>query len=128
VPEGEILLSYKKANIAKAKTLRKNMTPWERKLWYEFLHDYRVRFQRQKAIDNYIVDFYCAKARLVIELDGGGHYDEDMQKYDAERTAVLSQYHLTLLRFSNLDIDKNFHEVCASIDNAVLKSLSQLGH
>ena len=63
---------YNKSNIPLAKALRKNMTPWERKLWYDFLRNYPVRFQRQKAIDNYIADFYCAKARLIIELDGGG--------------------------------------------------------
>ena len=62
---------YHKDNIPLAKTLRKNMTPWERRLWYDFLRNYPVRFQRQKAIGNYIADFYCAKARLVIELDGG---------------------------------------------------------
>ena len=62
---------YNKANIPLAKTLRKNMTPWERKLWYEFLRNYPIRCQRQKAIGNYIADFYCAKAKLVIELDGG---------------------------------------------------------
>jgi very-short-patch-repair endonuclease len=97
------------------------MTPWERKLWYEFLRDYRVRFQRQKPIDKYIVDFYCAKARLVIELDGSGHYNKEMQKNDAERTAVLSQYHLTILRFNNLDIDKDFYGVCTVIEKAYRK-------
>ena len=62
---------YNKDNIPLAKALRKNMTPWERKLWYEFLRNYPMRFQRQKAIGNYIVDFYCAKIGLVVELDGG---------------------------------------------------------
>ena len=62
---------YNKSNIPLAKNLRKNMTPWERKLWYEFLRDYPIRFQRQKSIGKYIVDFYCAKAKLIIELDGG---------------------------------------------------------
>ena len=65
---------YSKSNIPLAKDLRKNMTPWERKLWYDFLRSYPVRFQRQKAIGNYIADFYCAKARLIIELDGSGIY------------------------------------------------------
>ena len=65
--------AYNKENISLAKALRKNMTPWERKLWYEFLRSYPLRFQRQKAIGNYIADFYCAKARLVLELGGGGH-------------------------------------------------------
>ncbi|MCI6096959.1 MAG: DUF559 domain-containing protein [Clostridiales bacterium] len=71
---------YNKENIPLAKTLRKNMTPWERKLWYDFLRYYPVRFQRQKAIGNYIADFYCAKARLVIELDGGGHYTAELAR------------------------------------------------
>ena len=66
---------YRKENIPRAKELRKNMTPWERKLWYEFLRNYPLRFQRQKAIGDYIADFYCAKAGLVVELDGGGHYE-----------------------------------------------------
>ena len=66
------MIEYDKRNIPRAKELRKNMTPWERKLWYEYLRQYPVRFQRQKAIGEYIADFYCAKARLVIELDGGG--------------------------------------------------------
>ena len=69
--------TYNKENIPLAKTLRKNMTTWERKLWYEFLRSYPIRFQRQKAIGNYIVDFYCAKVGLVIELHGGGHCSTD---------------------------------------------------
>ena len=72
--------AYNKSNIPLAKTLRKNMTPWERKLWYDFLRGYPIRFQRQKAIGNYITDFYCAKAHLVIELDGSGHYSEEKAK------------------------------------------------
>lgn len=77
---------YNKSNIILAKTLRKNMTYWERKLWYNFLRNYPIRFQRQKSIGNYIVDFYCAKARLVIELDGGGHYSELQMQKDKIRT------------------------------------------
>ncbi len=69
-----------------AKKLRKNMTKEERHLWYDFLRQYPVRFLRQKVIDNYIVDFYCAKAKLVIELDGGQHYEESIQRYDKIRT------------------------------------------
>ena len=80
---------YNHANIPLAKELRKNMTPWERKLWYDFLRNYPIRFQRQKAIGNYIADFYYAKARLIIELDGGGHYTEDRFEKDAIRTNAL---------------------------------------
>ena len=110
---------YNKENIHKAKTLRKNMTPWERKLWYEYLRSYPIRFQRQKAIGNYIVDFYCAKARLVIELDGGGHYEQQQMKHDAFRTKELEAMNLKVIRICNLDIYQNFDGVCEYIDRAV---------
>ena len=116
---------YNKANIPLAKTLRKNMTPWERKLWYEFLRYYPIRFQRQKAIGNYIVDFYCAKARLVVELDGGGHYTPEQIEKDKVRTNELEGMDLTILRICNLDIDRNFSGVCEYIDLTVKNSLPQ---
>ena len=118
---------YNKENIPLAKALRKNMTPWERKLWYDFLRYYPVRFQRQKAIGNYIADFYCAKARLVIELDGGGHYTAELAKKDEMRTKDLESMNLTVVRICNLDIDRNFRGVCEYIDLTVKRlSLSQL--
>ena len=118
---------YNKANIPLAKELRKNMTPWERKLWYEFLRKYPLRFQRQKAIGNYIVDFYCAKVGLVIELDGGGHYTAEQMENDDLRTKALNRMNLTVVRFCNLDIDRNFRGVCEQIDLTVRNlSLSQL--
>ena len=95
------------------------MTPWERKLWYCFLKDYPIRFQRQKCIDQYIADFYCFKAKLVIELDGGGHYDPIAESKDHERTLILQKYGLKVIRFCNLDIDKNFYGVCTVIDEEV---------
>ena len=116
---------YNKAKIPLAKTLRKNMTPWERKLWYEFLRSYPIRFQRQKAIGNYIVDFYCAKAKIVIELDGGGHYTTEQIKNDKLRTKELENMNLRVLRICNLDIDQNFYGVCEYIDLNVKKSLPQ---
>lgn len=116
---------YNKANIPLAKALRKNMTPWERKLWYEFLRTYPIRFQRQKAIGNFIVDFYCAKAGLVIELDGGGHYTTSQSEKDMIRTSELEQLNLTVLRICNLDVDRNFSGVCEYIDLAVKRSLPQ---
>ncbi|MBQ8202828.1 MAG: endonuclease domain-containing protein [Clostridia bacterium] len=116
---------YNKSNIPLAKVLRKNMTPWERKLWYNFLRNYPLRFQRQKSIGNYIVDFYCAKARLVVELDGGGHYTSEQIKKDNIRAKELEKMTLTVLRVSNLDIDRNFNGACEYIDLAVKKSLPQ---
>ena len=112
-------MQHNKANEIRAKQLRKDMTPWERKLWYCFLKDYPVRFQRQKCIDNYIADFYCFRANLVVELDGGGHYDPENQKKDAQRTRILESYGMKVIRFCNTDIDKNFYGVCTVIDNEV---------
>ena len=101
------------------------MSPWERKLWYEFLSSYPIRFQRQKAIGNYIADFYCAKARLVIELDGGGHYTEKQKEKDKIRTKELESMNLKVLRICNSDVTQNFYGVCEYIDLEVKKSLPQ---
>ena len=116
---------YNKVNIPLAKELRKHMTPWERKLWYDFLRDYPLRFQRQKAIGEYIVDFYCAKARLVVELDGGGHYTAEQEEKDKVRTRKLETMNLKVVRICNLDIDRNFRSVCEYIDMYVRTSLPQ---
>ena len=113
------MMHYNNANRNRAKQLRKEMTPWERKLWYCFLKEYPIRFQRQKCIDSFIVDFYCFRAKLVIELDGGGHYDPESQKKDADRTKILEQNGLKVIRFCNLDIDRNFYGVCTVIDREV---------
>jgi very-short-patch-repair endonuclease len=113
------MIRYDNTNVKRAKHLRKNMTPWERKLWYLFLKDYPTRFQRQKCIENYIVDFYCFQAKLVIELDGGGHYDPEAEQYDKYRTRILEEQGLKVLRFCNTDIDKNFYGVCTVIDSEV---------
>ncbi len=112
-------LSHNKTNLPLARELRKNMTPWERKLWYEFLSTYPVRFRRQAPIGNYIVDFYCAKAKLVIELDGGQHYSKEGREGDAQRDRYLQDLGLTVLRYSNLDVDRNFEGVCQDIDRSV---------
>lgn len=114
---------YNKSNIVLAKTLRKNMTCWERKLWYNFLRNYPIRFQRQKSIGNYIVDFYCAKARLVIELDGGGHYLELQMQKDKIRTDDLKKLNINVVRICNSDVDKDFQGVCKYIDMLVKKSI-----
>ena len=122
------MIPYNKRNIPLARELRRNMTPWERKLWYEFLRSYSLRFQRQKAIGEYIADFYCAKARLVIELDGGGHYTDEQRSADEARDASLAAAGLTVLRICNTDVDKDFAAVCEYIEVCVSKclSLSQL--
>ena len=87
--------------VQNARELRKNMTREERHLWYDFLRDYSVRFTRQKVLGKYIVDFYCAKAKLIVEVDGTQHFEEQGAAYDRERTAYLAQYGLQVIRISN---------------------------
>ena len=110
---------YERKNVALARTLRKNMTPEEKHLWYDYLCSYPDRFQRQKPIGNYIADFYCAKARLVVELDGSGHYIKDQPEYDKERTEYMKTLGFEVIRFTNMDITKKFSGVCITIDKAV---------
>ena len=118
--------AYNKSNIPLAKALRQNMTPWERKLWYNFLRSYPIRFQRQRAIGNYIADFYCARAGLVVELDGSEHYTPQQAERDSVRTGELEAMNLTVLRICNTDVDLNFAGVCEYIDAAVRKSVHRL--
>lgn len=106
-----------------ARVLRKNMTKEERHLWYDFLKDYPVRFLRQKVIDNYIVDFYCHQARLIIELDGSQHYDEIGILKDKIRTEKIKNRNLTVIRIPNNEISSNFYGVCEYIDMIVKQSL-----
>ena len=112
-------MPYQQENVKYARKLRKEMTPWERKLWYLFLTGYPVRFQRQKPIGQYIVDFYCAASKLAVELDGGGHYQPEAEEKDKIRTAQINRYGIEVLRFSNRDVDLNFDGVCMVIDQAV---------
>ena len=112
-------LPYKGKLIPRAKELRKNATRQEKKLWYEFLNSYPVRFQRQKSIDSFVADFYCHEAKLVVELDGSQHYEEAGIARDKERSAILEKYGLKVIRFSNLEVDRNFQGVCTTIDLAV---------
>ena len=110
-----------------AKQLRSEMTKEERHLWYDFLRTYPIRFSRQKVLGRYIVDFYSAKAKLVIELDGSQHYETDRVEKDAERTAFLNGYGLQVIRIPDHEVNENFEGVCAYIDAVVRRqSLSQL--
>ncbi len=102
-----------------ARNLRKNMTKEECRLWYDFLRNYPLRFMRQRPIDQYIADFYCAGAKLVIEIDGGQHFEDDRKQYDKERDRVLSAYGIKTLRIPNTEIMKNFPAVCEYIDRIV---------
>ena len=99
--------------------LRRDMTKEERHLWYDFLKTYPVQFKRQSPIGTYIVDFYCFKAKLVVELDGSQHCEPSEMEYDKRRTAFLEEKGMYVLRFSNLDVMRSFRSVCEDIDRAV---------
>ena len=107
-----------------ARSLRKAMTKEERHLWYDFLRSYPVRFLRQKVIDDYIVDFYCASAKLVVELDGSQHYEDQGREYDERRTAALQARSLTVIRIPNNEVMQNFRGVCEYIDMIIQQRMN----
>ena len=118
-------LDYNKKNVSHAKNLRKSATPQENHLWYDFLSKYDIRFQRQKAIDNFIADFYCHRAKLIIEIDGSQHYAEEGKQKDEFRNEILEGYDLKVIRFTNYQIDTNFYGVCRYIDDIVKAALQE---
>ena len=120
-------LNYNKKNITLAKNLRNNATKQENHLWYDFLSKYNVRFQRQKAIDNFIADFYCHKAKLLIEIDGEQHYYKRSIQKDELRTEKLEGYDIKVIRITNEQINENFEGVCEYIDEVVKASLREGG-
>lgn len=106
--------------------LRKNQTKEERHLWYDFLSTYPVKFVRQKVLGKYIADFYCAKAQLIVELDGTQHFLDDGLNYDKERDLYLKQYKLKIIRIANDKINNNFRAVCEYIDSIIKKHWNKL--
>ena len=102
-----------------SRELRKNMTKEERHRWYDFLRDYPVRFRRQQIIGNYIVDFYCHSAELVVELDGSQHCEPEALEQDRIREDYLCAQGLYVFRISNLDVTRNFEGVCTAVDELV---------
>ena len=99
-----------------SQSLRKNQTKEEALLWYNFLRSYPFPFRRQYVIGDYIVDFYCHKAKLAVELDGAQHYEKGYTEKDTVRTMYLNEQGVSVLRFSNLDVLRNFNGVCEKID------------
>ncbi len=108
---------YRKGLVERARELRKDMTPAEKKLWFECLRDHQPRFYRQRAIAGFIVDFYCSSLRLVVEVDGESHFTEQGMAYDAERTAVLEGLGLQVLRFTNAEVMGNLEAVFERISS-----------
>ena len=102
-----------------AQDLRKNMTKEERKLWYDFLKDYPVQFRRQVTCGQYILDFYCAKAKIAVELDGSQHFEPEEIEKDLRRTHYLNSQGIYVVRIPNNEISNNLDGVCARIDELV---------
>ena len=124
--EGDFLahIDRNKNLLEQARKLRKDMTKQESHLWYDFLKNYPIRWYKQRIIENFIVDFYCSKAKLVVELDGSQHYELNAMEYDKFRTKIINVYGIEVIRFSNYDVDSNFDGVCEEIDKVVRERLA----
>lgn len=110
----------------RAESMRRNMTSAEKRLWFSFLREYPVPFVAQKVIGNYIIDFYCRKAKLSIELDGDSHYTEHQKDYDMTRTTFLEVLEIKELRFTNVEVYENLEGVCELIIKEVNARINEL--
>ncbi|WP_165172153.1 endonuclease domain-containing protein [Adlercreutzia sp. ZJ242] len=116
-----MVYTHRQVLAQRAGNMRRNMTPYERKLWVEFLREYEIPFVAQKVIGNYIVDFYSRRVRLAIELDGGQHFDPRQMRYDEVRSIYLETLEIKVLRFTNNEIKEDFDGVCEVIHAEVIK-------
>lgn len=108
-------IAYRKVLRPRARAMRSDGTPAERKLWYESLRLLSFKFTRQKPLGPYIADFYCSSRRLVIEVDGDSHFTESGEAYDAVRVAWLEEQGIRVVRFSNAEVMQSFDGVCERI-------------
>jgi very-short-patch-repair endonuclease len=115
-------IAYRTNLTSRAQALRRDPTPAEKKLWFEFLRDLPQKFTRQKPLGQYVADFYCSRQRLVIELDGDSHYTDGAQRYDQVRTDALKRRGVRVMRFTNTDVLENFEAVCAAITVALVET------
>ena len=107
-----------------ARQLRKNMTKEERRLWFDYLREYPRKFVRQKIVGRYILDFYCAQAKLAVEVDGSQHYEPTGAERDRERTKYLEGFGITVIRIPNNELMHNFRGACEYIDLHVKRRMS----
>ena len=112
---------YRARSTHRARSLRRDSTAAERKLWFEFLRDLPEKFTRQKPLGRYIADFYCSSVRLVIEIDGDSHFTSEGERYDEQRTAWLADEGLRVIRFTNDEVVESFEGVCQRISDGVKK-------
>lgn len=115
----DLYTGFNRKLTGRARELRHNMTRQEKHLWYDFLSNYPVKIYRQRSIDYFIADFYCSRAHLVIEIDGGQHYTEEELAYDKERAEAIEKQDLQVIRFTNREVDQRFEGVCRAIDRTI---------
>ena len=120
------MIPYNSKLVPNAKALRRNMTKEEKHLWYDFLKRLPFAVKRQHNIENYIVDFYIANRKLVIELDGVQHSTPDSIEYDQVRENVLSKWGMVVVRYTNRQVNQQFNGVCQDILNRLGLSFSDL--
>lgn len=101
------------------------MTKEEKHLWYDFLSNYHIKIYRQRTIGKYIADFYCAKAKLIIELDGSQHGGTEMKKYDNERTQFFEELGIKVVRIPNYEINYHFIDICRYLDSIITDRIEQ---
>jgi very-short-patch-repair endonuclease len=114
-------IPYRRDLKRRSQSLRRDPSPAERKLWFEFLRELPVKFTRQKPLGRYIADFYCASQRLVIEVDGDSHFDDEGARYDRARTASLEAEGIRVMRITNLEVMEQFEGVCQRIHDALAR-------
>ena len=109
----------------RARALRRNLTAPEARLWHGFLRTLSVTVSRQKPLGGYIVDFYCAKHQLAIEIDGDSHFSDEARQYDRARSAALARLGIRVVRFTNVDVMQSFEGVCSEIARVLGIDLGQ---
>ena len=118
-------MQHNKKLTSLSQELRKNMTKEERQLWYHYLRKHPIRFRRQVTCGQYILDFYCAKAKLAVELDGSQHFDSDAAEKEAVRNQYLKSLGIYVLHIPNNEIWQNLQGVCQQIDILISKRVSE---
>ena len=109
-----------------ARTMRKQPTDEEKKIWYGLLRYITPKFHRQKIIGNYIADFYCPKLKLVVEIDGGQHNSEESLEYDKIRTEYINEFGYEVIRIPNNDVSHEFNNVSLFILDFCKKRCKEL--
>jgi very-short-patch-repair endonuclease len=122
MPPRRPFVPYRRDLKQRSRSLRREPTTAERKLWFEFLRALPEKFTRQKPVGHYIADFYCASCRLIVEVDGDSHFSDAGELYDQRRTGALEAEGIRVLRVTNLEVMEQFEGVCQKIQDALTRA------